>query len=137
MTQLKLEASLKNLDHVQKFIEQQLAEADCPEKIRLQVAMAVEEIYVNITEYAYFPETGDVEVYCSLKKDPLQIIIEFHDHGQPFDPLEHAEADIHLPAELRPVGGLGIFMTKQLMDNVAYRYERGKNILTLRKEWCK
>lgn len=135
MKTMKTLALLENLDQVQDFVEQQLLEAGCPDKTRMQVAMAVEEIYVNIVDYAYFPGTGDVEVHCSLKEAPLQVIIEFRDGGQPFDPLEHPEADISLSADEREVGGLGIFMTRQLMDEVDYRYEHGKNILTLKKEW--
>lgn len=137
MKTMKTLAQLENLDLVQDFIEQQLLAAGCPEPIRMQVAMAVEEIYVNIVDYAYFPETGDVEVQCSLMENPLQVTIEFRDKGQPFDPLEHPEADIHSSAEERDIGGLGIFMTRQLMDKVDYRYEHGKNILTLKKEWRK
>lgn len=135
MKSLKTMALLENLDQVQKFVEEALIKAGCPEKVRVQVAMAVEEIYVNIADYAYDPEIGDVEVQCNLNDDPLQIIIEFQDHGIPFDPLAQPEADISASAEERSIGGLGIFMTRQLMDQVDYRYERGKNILTLKKIW--
>lgn len=137
MTELKLAATLENLDQVQEFIGEQLTESGCPEKIRLQIEMAVEEIFVNIVTYAYAPEDGEVDITCSLTDSPIQIAIEFQDHGVPFDPLKQPEANTHQSAEEREIGGLGIFMTKQLMDNVAYRYEHGKNILTLRKEWCK
>lgn len=135
MKRIKTLALLENLDQVQEFVEAELEKAGCPEKTRIQVAMAVEEIYVNITDYAYVPDTGDVEVCCALNEDPLQIIIEFRDGGQPFDPLELPEADICSSAEERKIGGLGIFMTKQLMDQVDYRYDHGKNILTLKKTW--
>lgn len=135
MIRMKTLALLENLDQIQEFVQQQLKAAGCPEKTRTQVAMAMEEIYVNIVDYAYFPETGEVEVCCSLKEEPLQVVIEFRDGGQPFDPLEHPEADINLSADEREIGGLGILMTRQLMDAVEYRYECGKNVLTLKKSW--
>lgn len=134
MKTMKTAALLENLDQVQSFIEQQLSDAGCPEKIRQQVAMAAEEIFVNIVDYAYTPDTGEIEVQC-LSEEPFQVVIEFRDRGLPFDPLAHPEADISSSAEEREIGGLGIFMTKQLMDTVSYRYEHGKNILTLKKEW--
>ncbi|MBQ3889087.1 MAG: ATP-binding protein, partial [Clostridia bacterium] len=56
------------------------------------------------------------------------------DHGVPYDPLAKDDPDISLSAEEREIGGLGIFMTKQLMDDVAYTYKNGQNILTLKKK---
>ena len=59
--------------------------------------------------------------------------ITFVDHGIPYDPLAKDDPDVSLPANDRPVGGLGIFMTKKLMDDVKYEYLDGQNILTLKK----
>ena len=59
--------------------------------------------------------------------------ISFLDHGKPYDPLAKDDPDVTLPAEVRPVGGLGIFMVKQSMDDVKYEYKDGTNILTLVK----
>lgn len=135
MSGMKTMALMENLGQIQKFVDQQLQNAGCPEKTRIQVEMAVEEIYVNIVEYAYVPETGEVEICCDLSREPLQLVIEFRDGGKPFDPLAHPEANIGASAEAREIGGLGIFMTRKLMDEAEYRYENGKNILTLKKAW--
>lgn len=59
--------------------------------------------------------------------------IEMMDQGVPYDPLQRQDPDITLPAEERGIGGLGIFMVKQTMDEVTYRYEDNSNILTIRK----
>ena len=55
------------------------------------------------------------------------------DHGVPYDPLARTDPDVTLPAAERDIGGLGVFMTKKLMDDVAYEYRDGQNILTLKK----
>lgn len=135
MTELKLAATLENLDQVQEFIGKQLTESGCPENIRMKIEMAVEEIFVNIVTYAYAPKEGEVEITCCLNESPVQITIEFCDHGHPFDPLKQPEADTHQSAEERKIGGLGIFMTRQMMDTVEYRYEDGRNVLRLKKGW--
>ena len=55
------------------------------------------------------------------------------DNGKPFDPLKREDPDVSIPAEERGIGGLGIFMTKNIMDDVRYEYVDGKNILTMEK----
>ena len=70
-------------------------------------------------------------VTAALEQHDLALTIE--DSGQPFDPTEVAEADTKLTAEERPIGGLGIFLVRRLMDSVAYQRVEGKNLLTLRK----
>ena len=64
---------------------------------------------------------------------PVSVTITFVDHGVPYDPLAREDPDVTLSADEREIGGLGIFMTKQIMDDVAYEYKDGKNILTLKK----
>ena len=60
--------------------------------------------------------------------------ITFIDRGVPYDPLNNATPDINLPAEDREIGGLGIFLTKKVMDDVSYEYKDGQNILMLKKQ---
>ena len=67
------------------------------------------------------------------KPDPPAVKITFADSGIPFDPLNAPPPDVNLPAEERPIGGLGIFLVRELMDDVSYRYENGKNTLAFEK----
>ena len=97
------------------------------------IGVAVEEIFVNIASYAYAPEKGSATVRVEVSEEPVSVTITFVDHGTPYDPLSKDDPDVTLPADAREIGGLGIFMTKQLMDDVAYEYQDGKNILTLKK----
>ena len=133
MKELTVPATLEKLDAVQAFIERELEEKDCPMKAMIQISVAVEEIYVNIARYAYHPEIGAATVRIAVGGDPLQVTIQFLDSGKPFDPLAKEDADTTLSAEEREIGGLGILMVKKSMDDVAYEYKDGCNILTLKK----
>jgi anti-sigma regulatory factor (Ser/Thr protein kinase) len=131
MKELKIEARTESLDKVLDFINVELEAARCPQKIRRQLFIAAEEIFVNIAYYAYGPETGSALV--RIKNDKNEIWLEFEDSGKPYNPLEKADPDITASAEERPIGGLGIFMVKKIMDTVEYRHENNKNILKIKK----
>ena len=91
----------------------------------------MEELFVNIAHYAYNPEIGEAIIGCNVDQAPPSITIQFRDRGVPFNPLARKDADITLSAEERDIGGLGIFMVKDYMDEVTYAYEDGQNVLTL------
>ena len=131
--ELEVEASIDNLPAVQSFVEERMASAGSSPKAQMQIAIAVEEIFVNIAHYAYAPERGRASVRVEVSEDPVVVSITFMDHGMPYDPLAKEDPDVTLPAERRDIGGLGIFMTKKTMDDVAYEYRNGQNILTLKK----
>ena len=130
MKELAIEAKTENLDAVLQFVSEQLESADCPVKAQTQIAIAVEEVFVNIAHYAYSPEIGDAAIHVTVGDE---VVIEFEDSGKPYNPLENDAPDITSSAEEREVGGLGIFMVKNIMDAVEYRYDDGKNILLIKK----
>ena len=103
-------------------------------KAQMQIGVAVEEIFVNIAHYAYAPEKGMATVRVEISEDPVTVTSTFLDHGVPFDPRAKTDPDRSLGAEARQIGGLGIFLTRQFMDDVAYAYKNGQNILTLKKK---
>ena len=123
-------ATDENMQSINDFVHAALP-PDCLEDVLFKIDVAVEEIYINIAHYAYAPSTGEVEVSCGEENGVFTVV--FADRGKPFDPLAHADPDITLSADEREIGGLGIFMTKKFMSSVAYRYEDGKNILTITK----
>jgi anti-sigma regulatory factor (Ser/Thr protein kinase) len=106
--------------------------SDCPIKQQTQIAIAVEEIFVNICHYAYSPLVGGVSIRIFAGD---QVTIEFADKGTPYNPLLKADPDVTATAEERAIGGLGIFMVKKIMDAVEYRHEDNKNILVIRKAY--
>ena len=132
--EIEVDAAKENLPEVQAFVDEHLEQADCPVKAQMQIGVAVEEIFVNIASYAYHPEKGKAKVRVEVSGDPVSVTITFVDHGVPYDPLAKDDPDVTLSANERDIGGLGIFMTKNLMDDVSYEYKDGQNILTLKKE---
>ena len=135
MIEKRFPAALDQLEPVQMFVLSQLKCYAYSERVRAQLDVAVEEIFVNIARYAYPPDQpGWALVRCQVDRDPLRITVQFVDRGVPFNPLLKKDADITLSAEERQIGGLGILMVKRSMDQVDYAYENGCNILTLVKE---
>ena len=131
--ELEIEAEVEKLPEVQAFAEERLAAADCPVKTLMQIDLAVEEIFVNIASYAYAPGRGKARMRVTLSDDPRAVTIVFSDRGVPYDPLARVDPDVKLTAAERDVGGLGVYMTKQIMDEMSYRFEDGANVLTLKK----
>jgi anti-sigma regulatory factor (Ser/Thr protein kinase) len=133
MKELKTEALKENLPEVIAFLDEQLEAADCPMKLQMKLDIAVEEIFVNIANYAYPDGTGTAVMQVEMLSDPPTVEITFIDSGVPYDPLAKPDPDITLSANERQIGGLGIFMVKKSMDDMKYQYLDGKNILTLIK----
>ena len=133
LDELELEAKTENLEEVQTFIDERLERVGFPLKAQMEIDVAVEEIFVNIASYAYAPEEGRAKVIVEVSADPGSVSITFVDQGMPYNPLEKEDPDISAPASEREIGGLGIFMTRKLMDDVLYEYKDGQNILTLKK----
>ncbi|MBR6162614.1 SpoIIE family protein phosphatase [bacterium] len=99
------------------------------EELKNTLDMCSEEIFANVTFYAYPFEQGEIEVY--IKNEYNTITLKFIDSGLPYNPLEKPDPDITLPPEDRPLGGLGIYMVKQMAREVIYERIDDKNILTL------
>ena len=115
------------------MVKNALSKTNVDPKTQTNIDIAVEEIFVNISSYAYPDCDGKVSV-C-LFAESNSITIEFKDNGIPYNPLAKADPDVSLPAEQREIGGLGIFMVKNLMDEMSYEYRNGQNILTIKKSW--
>lgn len=90
--------------------------------------VAIEELVVNVVNYSH-SDYLDVDII----RDEKSITLRFHDGGVPFDPLKKDPPDFSIPFEEREIGGLGIFMVKEYMDEVEYEHAGGENILTVMK----
>lgn len=133
MKELTVLAKTENLDEIIQFVDNELESAECSMKVQMQVQLAVEEIFVNIANYAYTPEEGTATISVDRTEDGALLRIVFKDNGTPYDPLAKDDPDITLNAKDRSIGGLGIFITKKSMDNISYEYKDGQNVLTLEK----
>ena len=118
---------------VVEFVSEELEQYDYSSRALYQIEVAIEEILVNIvTEDA--GEIADIHVALVLHAThSLAGVHTLEDDGIPFDPLAKEDPDTSLEANMEREGGLGIFMVKQLMDDVSYVYEDGKNVLTIQK----
>ncbi len=133
MKELKIDATIQNLDEVLAFLDGELEAMECEMKEQIQLEVAVEEIFVNIASYAYAPSTGYALIQIEELGDPKRIQITFIDEGVPYDPLAKEDPDVTLSAEERQIGGLGIYMVKKSMDKMTYEYKDNKNVLTIEK----
>ena len=102
--------------------------------LRFKIELSVEEAVENVVRYAYEGGIGWLEAGTSFDNESLVLTIELRDAGVPFNPLEKDDPDITLAANERPVGGLGIYLCKQMMDSISYRYEDGNNVLIMKKK---
>jgi anti-sigma regulatory factor (Ser/Thr protein kinase) len=125
---LEVKADIENLDVVLDFINAELS--SYPAELRNNIDVAVEEIFVNIANYAYELGNGDVAIYISTEQ---KISIKFEDKGREYNPLEQGEPDLDKPLMEREIGGLGVFLVKKLMDNIEYTRVENKNILVITK----
>ncbi len=133
MKELTIDAKVENIDVVTDFVNAELEALDCPMKAQMQIDVAIDELFGNISNYAYNPEVGPATVRVEVTEEPLAVVITFIDGGVPYDPLAKADPNVKLSAEEREIGGLGIFLVKKTMDDIAYEYKDGKNILKIKK----
>ena len=133
MKELVIKALVDKLPDVLAFVDEQLEAADCPMKTQMQIDVSVEEIFVNIANYAYPDGTGNAKIQVEVTAEPFSAQRTVIDSGVPYDPLAKSDPDVTLPAEERQIGGLGIFMVKKSMDDVRYEFTDGQNVLTMRK----
>jgi len=106
-----------------------------PEELNMPVNLALEEAVTNVMLYAYPGKSGQVfvEFVRYPEKEAEKIIFSISDAGIPFDPTKQPPVDTSLSAEERAIGGLGIHLVNQLMDEVKYERVEDKNVLTLVK----
>ena len=118
-----------------EIIEAIMQSPDMPEdeSLLFKIRLSVEEATENIVQYAYSEGQGYVIVKTERTPDN-RLCITLRDEGVPFNPLQKADPDITLSAEERNIGGLGIFLCKQLMDKVSYTFENKCNILIMEKQ---
>ncbi|HNQ51044.1 MAG TPA: SpoIIE family protein phosphatase [Candidatus Omnitrophota bacterium] len=131
MERLVLPAKLENLETMFAFIREGAARQGFVKEHIDKIQLACEEALVNVINYAYPGGTGDLEITYLNSNSYLEITVI--DSGVPFDPLSLPEPDIHKPIEERQIGGLGVFMMKKIMDDVSYKRDNDRNILTLVK----
>lgn len=130
---LTLENNLEQVEVLATFVEELCEELGVGPALVFNLNLALEEAVTNVIMYA-FPQEELHTFTLRARKEGAVLSFELQDGGAPFDPTTEApETDTTLSAEERPIGGLGIFLIRQIMDTVSYRREDGCNILTMTK----
>jgi anti-sigma regulatory factor (Ser/Thr protein kinase) len=127
-----VEASTDNLESLLDWARALLEQAGFPPKTCYQITVVIEEVFGNICCYAYPGASGTADINLSFDGETLTLRLE--DSGIPFNPLEREDPDITASIEDRPIGGLGIFITKKWMDETHYERKDGKNVLVMRRK---
>jgi len=124
-------ADIQNLPDMVLFLEGTLSSMELSPTEIFDLQLAADEIFTNIASYAYGAEGGSVSI--EVIRDATTVIITFTDSGMPFNPENLPPPDISLDLSDRKIGGLGIYLARQLTDRLTYRRDDGKNILTIKK----
>ena len=124
----------ENFAAVQDKVRDLLASFPCSMRTLLELDMIVEEIFINIANYAYENHNGVVRIDLTLNEDDRSLEMTFRDSGVPYDPLKKKSPDLSSPAEQRAIGGLGIYLVQKYSDSISYLYKDGENRLTIRKK---
>lgn len=124
---------ISEVSRLYEFIEEVGNDFSLTPDIVFNLNLVLEEAVVNIINYAY-PKEDHQHIYLSAKMRDDSIVLVLTDTGKEFDPTAAPEADVTLSADEREIGGLGIFLIRQIMNEVKYERIEGKNVLTLGKK---
>lgn len=132
-TTLTLTNDIQELERLEPFLDNFFEQNQIDPSLLPSVNLALEEALANVIMYAY-PEGTQGEVTLSAKVSDNVIRMEISDRGVPFNPLQQQEANLDVSLEERQIGGLGIHLIKEIMDEVEYAYEDGRNMLRMNRE---
>lgn len=132
-TELIIKNEIDELNRLALFIEELGDRRGFDSALVMKLNLALEEVVSNIILYAYPKSSGeDISIKCEVEGNS-SLIFTITDSGVEFDPTKVNDADINLSAEEREIGGLGIFLVRQIMDEVKYQRVDNKNILIITK----
>ncbi|MDO5131034.1 MAG: ATP-binding protein [Prevotellaceae bacterium] len=123
---------IEELERLAVFVEEVAEELGLDPELTMNLNLALEEVVSNVILYTYPREMGE-KITIMAQCDSNNLVFTITDKGKEFDPTQVEEADITLSAEDREIGGLGIYIVKNIMNEVTYQRLDGKNILTLKK----
>ena len=126
-----LGSDVAEIPEVSAWLEEVMRGSGFSEEAILDTQLAVEEAITNVIVHGYKEPGGVVEITSHVNSDRVKV--EIADTAPRFDPLSIPEPDLDGGIEKRRIGGLGVFLIRQVMDGVSYRYENGKNVLLMTK----
>lgn len=136
MLAYQIQSTLEEWEIINRKIYESLNDAGFSLDFILSFSLAADEVFANISMYAYAPKTGPVNIKLEVHSAETQrcAVLTFEDSGRRFDPLSAPPPDsLDKTLHERPEGGLGIFLIKSRVDKLEYSYCNETNILTLKK----
>ena len=130
---LILKNEISEISKLATFIDEVGGEMSLSPELIFNLNLVLEEAVSNVILYAY-PKEERQEIVLTAKKSDKSLIFVLTDSGKEFDPTQAPDADVTLSADEREIGGLGIFLIRQIMNKVEYQRIEGKNVLTLGKD---
>ena len=132
MESISIYSDIKNIPIATRFVDLFLKKNNID--YSKKTAIVLDEILSNISKYSYSHNKNvPINIICDYKKNNKTFILQFIDYGIEFNPLNASSVDTTLSLENRCTGGLGIFIVKCIMDEINYKRDVKKNVLTLKK----
>lgn len=132
MNEIVVEDNIENLDSIFLKVEELLEDNRFSTRSKLQLELIIEELFVNICNYAY-EDGGEIKIQYGLFECPLRIVMKFIDDGVEFNPLDMEKPDLTLDADERDIGGLGLTIVRKNVDRIDYEYKNNQNVLKIEK----
>ena len=129
--ELSLVGTVHDLPRIAQFVEEITRDAGLDPALCENLQLVIDEACCNVFEHAYAGQPGALHLRFELKSSDA--VVTLRDQGIPFDPEEIQPADISLPLAERPIGGLGVFIMGQLVDDLRYDFSDAGNTLTMIK----
>ena len=130
---LAITNDIVEIPRLHRFMRTVSEQACLDHAVAMNLNLAMEEAVSNVILYAYPKDVaGEVDIQAVVWKDRIDFTVS--DSGVPFDPTATPDPDLTADVKERPVGGLGIYLVKRIMDTVSYARENGKNILSMTKK---
>lgn len=129
---IELKNELSEIARLGSFIEKVGEDNNLPPDTILALLLASDELVTNVIMYGC-TDAREHQIVVSLECTESSVHLIIADDGIQFDPLAAPDADTSLPLEEKKIGGLGIHLVKKMMNEVAYRYQDNKNIMSMKK----
>jgi anti-sigma regulatory factor (Ser/Thr protein kinase) len=133
-TRLSLHNDSADFVRLTEFANEFSHQHQLPDEERARLLIILDELFSNIVKYGYESTATEAHIDVALSFKGGRLTIEFVDDGRPFDPLTSSSPDLDLPAEERPIGGVGIAIVRALVDEIGYRWDGNRNRLTLGRD---
>jgi len=130
--ELVIDSNIEKIPEISALLGEEMQTFGFGSEMILDTQLAVEEAITNVINHGYKKTGGQIVI--SSRICPERIEVQIMDTAPRFNPLSVPEPDLDSTIDDRNVGGLGIFLIRQVMDEVSYRYEDGKNIFSLTKK---